>query len=70
LRTRFQNHENEALKRLQKEKRERYREKKKKWLGRSYKSWIEKIEEYRNKNLDMIIIKDLSEIQSYIEARS
>lgn len=38
------------------------REKRKKWLGKNYDSWIEKIEEYRSKNLNMRVVYCLSDL--------
>jgi hypothetical protein len=42
------------------------REKKKKWIGKDYDYWIEKLETYKNENLNFIVIKSFEEFKEKI----
>jgi hypothetical protein len=42
------------------------REKKKKWIGKDYEYWIEKLEIYKNQNLPLMIFKTYDEFIKYI----
>lgn len=43
------------------------REKKKKWLGKDYDSWIEKLDEYKIKNLNYVILYNFTEFIKYCQ---
>lgn len=43
------------------------REKRKKWLGKNYEYWLEKIEIYKRENLKLIIIKTEKEFLSFLK---
>lgn len=42
------------------------REKRKKWLGKDYDYWLEKIEIYKRENLNLIIVKKIEEFKKII----
>lgn len=45
------------------------REKRKIWLSENYKYWLEKIDIYKNQNLDLIIVKNFDEFYKIIKER-
>ena len=42
------------------------REKKKKWLGKDYEYWLDKIEIYKRENLKFVIVKKFSEFKKIL----
>ena len=46
------------------------REKRKKWLGKDYEYWLEKINIYKRESLDMRIVYNLEDLIRVIEKRS
>ena len=43
------------------------REKRKMWLGKDYDYWIEKLQIYKNNNLNYIVFKSMFEFENYIK---
>lgn len=41
------------------------REKKKKWIGKDYQYWLEKLEEYKSKGLPVVVFKNITEFKIY-----
>lgn len=43
------------------------REKRKKWIGKDYDYWLEKIEIYKSQNLNLFIVKNFNELKEVIK---